>query len=71
MKLDQIYKESSCILKKLNKIDQECKLAFLNKKLSKERKEKLKSLEDKSFEIYNELKKKMIDDPNNFIFSIG
>jgi len=70
MKLDQIYKETFEILKQLKDFDDRCKRVLMNEKLSNERKEKIKNLEGKSWEIYSLLKKKMLDDPNHFIFSI-
>lgn len=71
MKLDQIYRDSLDLIKQLKDFDKKYKANLINDKLSKERKQKLTSLESKSWEILALLKKKMIEDPRHFIFSLG
>lgn len=72
MKLDQIYKDSFDLLKQLKEFDKKYNASFVNdKKLNKDRKEKITVLENKSWEILGLLKKKMNEDPRHFIFSIG
>lgn len=71
MKLDQIYRETSEISKQVEDFDERCKRMIMTEKMSGERNEKLKKLEGKSWEIFCLLKKKMFDDPNHFIFSVG
>ena len=71
MKLDQIYKETFENLKQLKDFDEKSKKVLFNEKIANERKEKIKNLEMKSWEIFNLLKKKMLEDPNHFIFSLS
>ena len=71
LKLDQIYKETFENLKQLKEFDEKCKKVFFTEKITNERKEKIKNLEKKSWEIFNLLKKKMLEDPNHFIFSLS
>lgn len=68
MKLDKIYRESSELFRQLENFDNKYQVARMSEG---ERKKKLKKLEGMSWEIYYLLKKKMKNDPNNFICSIG
>lgn len=71
MRLDKIYKESSNASKDLKNFDIKCQNEVLSLKLSLERKNKLKKLEEISWELHHLLKKKMKNDPHKFICSIG
>lgn len=66
MKLDKLYRESSELLRQLDSFDNKAAKMSEN-----ERNKKIKKLEGMSWEIYYLLKKKMQNDPNHFICSIG